>query len=202
MYISHLMFNLIFTLCNFTTISLHVEWGKLTTGLLRNTVNNFTYHWMPWSEGTDTCTLCSHSEAGQAPLRLYVSSQKPHLLKSEKISITMLKIYMHSNGNFFKLIQYMYRYIIFQINKILVKWRLYTRRSPVQTRVFHSKNMNGSFITGGTQKWGIMAEGNATKQNLVLCNCQLIHLPSSNEQFTDNQRLLTPVECTEHDEYY
>lgn len=93
-------------------------------------------------------------------------------------------------------------YIIFQINKILVIWRLYTRRSPVQTRVFHSKNMNGSFITGGTQKWGIMAEGNATKQNLVLCNCQLIHLPSSNEQFTDNQRLLTPVECTEHDEYY
>lgn len=181
-------------------ISLHVEWGKLTTGLLRNTINNFTYHWMPWSEGTDTCTLCSHSEAGQAPLRLYVSSQKPHLLKSEKISITMLKIYMHSNGNFFKLIQYMY--IIFQINKILVIWRLYTRRSPVQTRVFHSKNMNGSFITGGTQKWGIMAEGNATKQNLVLCNCQLIHLPSSNEQFTDNQRLLTPVECTEHDEYY
>lgn len=198
MYILHLMFNLIFTLCNLTTISLHVEWGKLTTGLLRNTINVFTYHWMPWSEGTDTCTLCSHSEAGQAPLRLYVSSQKPHLLKSEK----MLKIYMHSNGNFFKLIQYMYRYIIFQINKILVKWRLYTRRSPVQTCVFHSKNMNGSFITGGTQKWGIMAEGNATKQNLVLCNCQLIHLPSSNEQFTDNQRLLTPVQCTEHDEYY
>lgn len=32
-----------------------------------------------------------------------------------------------------------------------------------------------------------MAEGNATKQNLVLCNSQLIHLPSSNEQFTDNQ---------------
>lgn len=102
---------------------------------------------MPWSEGTDTRTLCSHSEAGQAPLRLYVSSQKPHLLKSEKMSITVLKINMQSNGIFFKLIQYMY--VIFRINKILV---IYTRRSPVQTRVFHSKNMNSSFITGGTQK--------------------------------------------------
>lgn len=173
MYILHLMFNLMFILCK-TKISLHVEWGiKLTTGLLRNTVNDFTYHWMPWSEGTDTCTLCSHSEAGQAPLRLYVSAQKPHLLKSENMSITMLKINMHSNGIFFKLIQY--TYIIFHINKILVIWRLYTRRSPVQTRVFHSKNMNSSFITGGTQKWGIMAEGNATKQNLVLCNFELLN---------------------------
>lgn len=82
--------------------------------------------------------------------------------------------------------------------KILV-WRLYTRWSPVQTRVFYSENMNSSFITGGTQKGGIVAEGNATKQNLVLCifNESIYHHIMNNLQII-NQWFLTPVECTEH----
>lgn len=36
--------------------------------------------------------------------------------------------------------------------------------------------MNSSFITGGTQKGGIMAEGDATKQNLVLRNFEHIQI--------------------------